>query len=108
MKISKTQCVILFGLAVLVSSCAHTVPNLRFCSDLIGGDRFCKETISGDEYVVPPGQCSLDPEIKCLHTPVEDVGKALKFMEDVCEKTQNCVAEDVEEVRAFYNYLIQP
>jgi hypothetical protein len=87
--------------------CSTTVPDVEVCATVSTGG-FCKTTVSELERDIPASywqSCYPTGDMPCLpkmlHVSPKDIGKILKFIETVCEKHQNCVAEDVKQAKLF-------
>jgi len=112
----KSLCVTLFATAGLsLSACQTLVPNPEICTNVaIGGH--CKTIATEEKRDIPEPYWStcepVDPEEedkpcvpKLLLISPEGVGEFIKFVETICDRYQNCVAEDKKKIDQAWEFL---
>ncbi len=124
---SKLSFAILFVMVGLLCNCATLkAPDPEVCLSLGLGGGFCRTPLSLRERTIPEPYWSTcepkdeaEPNKPCkpmlLHIHPFHIGEMLSFVEKVCDKYQNCVAEDIEkgkiflqEMKGLINYEFHP
>lgn len=106
-----------FSLAFLVSGCAVTVPNTRFCAvaGIMEGGMDCFHTLSDDEDHIEPTEIKnfleAAPDLKdskgvvlqaghgaAICQPMEDWGKEHEALEAACQKLGAACSYDIQKM----------
>jgi len=82
-------CIVAIG---VVSSCGVQTPNPLGCLQLSRGDAYCRRLFT-DETVSKPKQVWDREKIGTICYSPSDVGKLITFIEEVCQRGQNCVGD---------------
>lgn len=99
-KLNKLYATLLVLAALGFSGCAHYIPNFETCADMVDewgmpDGAFCKESNTLKEREID--KLVWDDLIhRYLHISPNDMGKIIKFIEDVCNETKKCKKEEIE------------
>lgn len=75
-----------------VSSCGVTVPDLQGCLQLSRGDAYCRNLFT-ERPVSKPKSVWDTEKIGTICYKPDDVGRLITFIEEVCQRGQNCVGD---------------
>jgi hypothetical protein len=77
---------------VAVSSCGVSVPDPLGCLQLSRGDAYCRRLFT-DQPVSKPKSVWDQEKIGTVCYKPDDVGRLITFIEEVCQRGQNCVGD---------------
>jgi hypothetical protein len=80
------------GAVAVLSSCGVTVPDPQGCLQLTRGDAYCRNLFTERPVRKSVAQWSKEKIGTICYAP-DDVGKLIKFIEEVCQRGQNCVSD---------------
>jgi hypothetical protein len=92
---------ILTGLAVILCSCGYKVPNSEACIELPSGKARCSKPLTGEGREIPSRQWRSERVGRISLSP-EGYGAILKFIEDVCNRSQQCVSDLEKRINKFH------
>lgn len=76
----------------VLSSCGVTVPNPQGCLQLSRGDAYCRNLFTDNPVKKSIEQWEREKIGTVCYKP-QDVGALIKFIEEVCQRGQNCVGD---------------
>jgi len=80
------------GVAVILSSCGVSVPNPEGCLQLTRGDAACRTLFTEGTRRIPKSVWQRERIGTICYQP-EAVGNIINFIEQVCNRGQNCVSD---------------
>lgn len=95
--------------AILCSGCGVPVPNPLACSELPSGRARCKRPLDekSEAFFKSSSQWRRERVGQICFEPL-GWAEIAKFIEDACNKNQNCVYKAKTKAAAFYNGMRRP